>query len=309
MAFQNAEAIQKLYVAFFNRPADYYGLEYWDGVVTRANGSTAAVAAEFAKSKEYTDTFAGMDTRNVINTVYKNLFGRSADEAGLNYWYGEVQAGRVTIANAVTSIAAGAQNADKVAYASKVTAATAFTNALDTTDERLGYAGEKANAVAKQFIAGVTDAATLATAIAPANLDATVNTSIGAGATATTYQLTKGLDNIPGTNGNDVIVGSIDTSAAGAELNTLSSIDLINGGAGIDTLKIAHASSTGGVIAVGSLTNVEVIEVTSAYNDGGAGLGVDINTTTTTGVTDLNIVRAADAIKATAAATTTSASR
>lgn len=305
MAFQNAEAIQKLYVAFFNRPADYYGLQYWDSVVTAAKGDTTAVAAEFSKSKEYTDTFAGMNTRQVINTVYKNLFGRSADEAGLEYWFAEVQAGRVTIANAVTSIAAGAQNADKIAYASKVTAATAFTDALNTTDERLGYAGEKANAIAKQFIAGVTDAATLATAITPANLDATVNTSIGAGAVATTYQLTKGLDNIPGTNGNDIIVGSIDSSDAGVELNTLSSIDLVNGGAGVDTLKIAHAESKDGVIALGSLSNVEVVEITSAYvNTAVGGLGVDVNTTSATGVTDLNIVRAADAVKATAGATT-----
>jgi len=295
MAFQNAEAIQKLYVAFFNRPADYYGLEYWDGVVTRANGSTAAVAAEFAKSKEYTDTFAGMDTRNVINTVYKNLFGRSADEAGLNYWYGEVQAGRVTIANAVTSIAAGAQNADKIAYASKVTAATSFTNALDTTDERLGYAGEKANAVAKQFIADVKDEATLATAINPANLDATVNSSIGAGQTAQTYQLTKGLDNVVGTAGNDVIVGSIDNTV-GTELNTLSSIDLINGGAGVDTLKIAHAA---GSLTLGSLTNIEIVEITSA-----ATAGVTVDSRGVTGVTDLNIVRAAGDIDADAAAST-----
>ncbi|VXC58190.1 DUF4214 domain-containing protein [Massilia sp. 9I] len=299
MAFQNAEAIQKLYVAFFNRPADYYGLQYWDSVVTAANGNTAAVAAEFSKSKEYTDTFAGMNTRQIINTVYKNLFGRSADEAGLEYWFGEVNAGRVTISNAVTSIAAGAQNADKIAYASKVTAATAFTNALDTTDERLGYAGEKANAVAKLFVAGVTDAATLATAVTPANLDATVNQSIGAGATATTYQLAKGLDNITGTSGNDVIVGSIDTSTGGTELNTLSSIDLINGGAGVDTLKIAHAQ---GDVTLGSLTNVEVVEITSAAATADGGLVV--NSTSVAGVTDLNIVRAAGVVQATAAAST-----
>lgn len=295
MAFQNAEAIQKLYVAFFNRPADYYGLQYWDSVVTAAKGNTAAVAAEFSKSKEYTDTFAGMNTRQVINTVYKNLFGRSADEAGLEYWFGEVNAGRVTIANAVTSIAAGAQNADKTAFESKVTAAGAFTNALDTTDERLGYAGEKANAIAKQFIAGVTDAATLAAAIAPANLDVTINTSIGAGQVAQTFQLTKGLDNIVGTAGNDLIVGSIDVGG-NAELNTLSSIDIIDGGVGIDTLKIQHAN---GAINLGSLSNVEIVQIDSA-----ATAGVVVDSTTATGVTQLSILKAAGAVDVTAGAAT-----
>eukprot|EP01114_Cavostelium_apophysatum_P010786 TRINITY_DN24901_c0_g1_i1.p2 TRINITY_DN24901_c0_g1~~TRINITY_DN24901_c0_g1_i1.p2 ORF type:complete len:1271 (+),score=366.02 TRINITY_DN24901_c0_g1_i1:174-3986(+) len=294
MAFQNAEAIQKLYVAFFNRPADYYGLQYWDQVVTAANGNTAAVAAEFSKSKEYTDTFAGMNTRNVINTVYKNLFGRSADEAGLEYWFGEVNAGRVTIANAVTSIAAGAQNADKIAYASKVTAATAFTNALDTTDERLGYAGEKANAVAKTFIAGVTDAATLATAIAPANLDATVNTSIGAGTTSQTFVLTKGLDVINGTAGNDRIIAAVD--AGNTEVNTLSAVDTIDGGAGADTLVIAAGTALT-TSALANIKNVEAIEVQAANT-------ITLDTTGVAGVTAVNVTRAGGAISVTSASTT-----
>ncbi|MEX5744914.1 beta strand repeat-containing protein [Massilia sp. X63] len=298
MAIQNADAIQKLYVAYFNRPADYYGLQYWDAIVTAAGGKTDAVAAAFAGSQEYKDTYAGMDLRNTINAIYKNLFGHSADIAGLDFWTNAVQSNKMTLSNAVTQIASGAQGTDKVAYDSKVAAAAAFTNALDTTDEILGYSGAKANAAAKQFIAGVTDAASLATAITPANLDASVNGVIGAGAVAQTYQLTKGLDNIVGTAGNDVIIGSIDTTA-GSELNTLSSIDLINGGAGIDTLKIAHAK---GDVNLGSLSNVEIVEVTSAAStaDGGA----KINATAAAGVTDLNIVRAAGVVEATAGNTT-----
>ncbi len=294
MAFQNAEAIQKLYVAFFNRPADYYGLQYWDQVVTAAKGNTAAVAAEFSKSKEYTDTFAGMNTRQIINTVYKNLFGRSADEAGLEYWFGEVNAGRVTISNAVTSIAAGAQNADKVAYAAKVTAATAFTDALDTTDERLGYAGEKANAVAKTFIASVTDTATLAAAIAPANLDATVNQSIGAGTTSQTFTLTKGLDVITGSAGNDRIIAAVD--ALNAEVNTLSAVDTIDGGAGVDTLVIAAGTALS-TSSLANIKNVEVIEVQAANT-------ITLDTTGVAGVTAVNVTRAGGAISVTSASTT-----
>jgi hypothetical protein len=36
-------AIEKLYVAYFNRPADVDGLEYWNTVVTDAGGVTSAV--------------------------------------------------------------------------------------------------------------------------------------------------------------------------------------------------------------------------------------------------------------------------
>ena len=34
----HTEAIQKLYVAYFNRPADYEGLAFWEKVLTANNG-------------------------------------------------------------------------------------------------------------------------------------------------------------------------------------------------------------------------------------------------------------------------------
>ena len=75
--------------------------------------------------------------------------------------------------------------------------------------------------------------------------------------------LTKGLDNYPGTAGNDTIIGSIDATA-NTDLDTLSVLDIINGGAGIDTLKIADAK--GAAIALPNVSNVEIIEVQGAKN-------------------------------------------
>ena len=68
--------------------------------------------------------------------------------------------------------------------------------------------------------------------------------------------LTKGLDNVAGTAGNDTIIGSIDNTGVGAnaELQTLSNLDIVNGGAGIDTLKI---NVTGGpAVGLPNLSNV-----------------------------------------------------
>ncbi len=79
-------AIQKLYVAYFSRPADVAGLAYWDGVVSAANGSTAAVSAAFAASAEYKAAYAGLDAYATVDKVYLNLFGRHAEPAGLNFW-------------------------------------------------------------------------------------------------------------------------------------------------------------------------------------------------------------------------------
>ncbi|RLM49428.1 hypothetical protein DVK02_17820, partial [Halobellus sp. Atlit-31R] len=57
-------------MAFFNRPADYYGLQYWDEVITKSGDAAAVIASlakSFSESKEYTDTYAGQNTREVIN--------------------------------------------------------------------------------------------------------------------------------------------------------------------------------------------------------------------------------------------------
>ena len=109
--------------------------------------------------------------------------------------------------------------------------------------------------------------------------------------------LTKGLDNIQGTSGNDTIIGSVDSVAANVELNTLSALDIINGGAGTDTLKIATNDAT--AVPLANISNVEIIEVQGA-NAG----GTTVNTTTLTGITNLNVTKTAGAIAATAGATT-----
>ena len=110
---------------------------------------------------------------------------------------------------------------------------------------------------------------------------------------AQTDLLTKGLDNVPGTSGNDTIIGSI-VATATSDLNTLSTLDVVNGGAGVDTLKVA---TDGTDVGLPNMTNVEIVEVESA----GA---ATVDTSAVTGVTNLNVLKAATAVSAKAAATT-----
>lgn len=190
MATTYYENIQKLYVAYFNRPADTAGLAYWEGVVEAAKGDTAAVSAAFAADTEYKTAYANMSNADIVNKVYQNLFGRDAEAAGKAYWADLLDKKTITIDAVVTAIATGAQGSDLTAYNNKVKAATAFTAALDTPAEQSGYSGDAANAIAKTFISGVTTDASLASAVAPATLGATVAKSVAAG---TTFSLTSGL--------------------------------------------------------------------------------------------------------------------
>jgi hypothetical protein len=190
MATTYYENIQKLYVAYFNRPADTAGLAYWEGVVEAAKGSTAAVSAAFAADTEYKAAYKDLSNADIVNKVYQNLFGRDAEAAGRDYWANLLDKKTITIDAVVTAIATGAQGSDLTAYNNKVKAATAFTAALDTSAEQSGYSGDAANAIAKTFISGVTTDASLTAAIAPATLGATVAKSVAAG---TAFSLTTGL--------------------------------------------------------------------------------------------------------------------
>lgn len=177
----HVEAVQKLYVAYFNRPADYAGLEYWTNVVEAQKGSTTAVSAAFAAEAEYKTAFAGMTNAQVVNQVYLNLFGRAAETAGQAYWADLMASGAITIDKVVAEIAKGAQTTDAEAYENKVSGATAFTAQLDTKAEQDGYRGAAANTAAKAFITSITTDASLTVAVAPTALATTVGNVVAAG--------------------------------------------------------------------------------------------------------------------------------
>ncbi|MFL6671674.1 MAG: DUF4214 domain-containing protein [Massilia sp.] len=181
MASTYYENIQKLYVAYFNRPADVAGLTYWETAVEATKGDTTAVSAAFAGSAEYKAQFANMTNEQVVAKVYQNLFGHAPDAPGQKYWADLLTAKAFTVDQVVTQIAGGALTTDKVAYDSKVAFAGAFTAALDTDAEAAGYKGDAANAAAKALVAGITDAASLATAIVPATLNSSVANVVAAG--------------------------------------------------------------------------------------------------------------------------------
>lgn len=149
-------ALQQLYVAYFDRPADVNGLAYWEGVVESQGGNTAAVAAAFAASAEYKATYAGVENMLIVNTTYLNLFGHDADLAGLNYWSDLLDGHRMSIDHAVMQIAGGARGTDAGAFHAKVTAATAYTAAIDTPLEVRSYETAAGAAIGRGFLHDVT---------------------------------------------------------------------------------------------------------------------------------------------------------
>ena len=297
--------IQKLYVAYFNRPADVSGLAFWENAMATAKDPAAVlkmISAGFAASPEYKATFAGMGEMQIVATVYSNLFSRTADMDGLLFWTQRLMAHDVTIDNVVEKMALAAQGSDITTLTNKITAATEFTKALNTPEKAIGYAGDSALAAAKTWLTSVTDDATLSAAINADALATTIGTVIDNGAvTGQTYAMVKGLDTYVGTASNDKIIGAVD--AANADVNTVSSIDSIDGGSGKDTFVMA---AVGDLVtsSLPTMKNIEIVELQSSKKADGTGGDITVDTSTVAGVTNLNVTKAAADVGVTAAGTT-----
>ncbi|WUR12363.1 DUF4214 domain-containing protein [[Empedobacter] haloabium] len=290
-----ATEIQQLYVAYFNRPADALGLPFW---LARANASSlATVANEFANSDEYRATYKDMTAAEQVNAIYNNLFGRDAEPAGLLYWAGKLLAGTETFGSIALTIAKAAQNEDRAAIDAKVAASTAFTSALDTTEEIVGYSGDAANAVARAWLSQVVDAATQEAATTEEALGVVIGDAIDAHNDTPGQQvsLTLGADTVTGTNGKDTFTAA-DVVAGGSTAPSLSIGDKINGGSGVDTLNITQTTAFALPLNV-SVTNVENVNLITGTT------GSVINTTTWAGVEALSVT-GTGAQTVTAAATT-----
>jgi hypothetical protein len=127
--------IQKAYIAFFHRPADLPGLDYWRDYP----GNMRDLLAEFADSAEYRSDFDGLSNTRIVGKVYQNLFARTPEPMGLTYWTTQMDAGYVTIANVAYEVLGGAQNEDREIIANKTRAASLFTGSLDTSPEVAAY--------------------------------------------------------------------------------------------------------------------------------------------------------------------------
>lgn len=153
-------ALQEVYIAYYGRPADPAGQEWWAEQLLQSGGDLTAIIQQFGTSAEFDAYYGGLDNEVLVDTVYHNMFGREPDAAGRNYYVGRLDAGTMTLQTATLDILNGAQNEDAVIIDNKVDCARYFTVAvldlgLSYTDqqipdarEMLGLAGVDSEALA-----------------------------------------------------------------------------------------------------------------------------------------------------------------
>ncbi|MFL6671669.1 MAG: DUF4214 domain-containing protein [Massilia sp.] len=179
--------VQKLYVAYFSRPADKAGLDYWANVLATNPNGYQMISHEFSTSAEYKAEYGNMGNREVVNAVYQHLFGRAGEAGGLDYWTPLLDKGQITIDNVVTQIAAGARDTDLFAYNAKVAVSTSFTSHLDLANEQKAYSGDHANSLAIQYIANVKDLSSASAGMDPGAIDAVISKIVADAGLATGF--------------------------------------------------------------------------------------------------------------------------
>ncbi len=258
--------IQGVYLALFGRPADPLGLAFFNAQTN--NGANLAGIGPLQSSAEFTTRFSGQSNIQIINSIYQSLFNRDADLPGLTFFANALANGTLSLNNIAIAIYDGAQGADRTIRDLKEAAANAFTTAIDTSAEVLGYQGNAAAASARAFIAGVTTTAPTSTAVNAAVAAAVTAGTSGTGGTGATLTLTVGVDALSpdATNSAFKTTAADDTIRANAVVGSLETVDTIDAGGGNDTLNATFDPAVSVTVrpVLKSVENVFLTDLTAA---------------------------------------------
>lgn len=314
MAAQDyASVVQQLYVSYFGRPADYYGLQNFEAALDAMGAPKTFAEVQAAVQADKAGTTALSKLVNSFNTsaesaalygtdntqvgvakfvaaIYQNVLGREADVTGFNFWVNAISSGELTKANAAAAITAAATTnttdqgkLDAKTVANKLAVATTFTANLDTPTKLTAYSGEKAAAQGVSLLQGVNSSTDL-TAYQQ-NIEQTITGLQNV--PGTSQELTTGIDSLTGTSGNDSFTATITSTS-----NPIGALDVVDGGAGRDTVSIADSVTlTGADFTLPTLTirNVENLVVSTNGALGNTTTAFDISAT---GATDATLTAA-----------------
>ncbi|WP_374485338.1 DUF4214 domain-containing protein, partial [Zoogloea sp.] len=142
--------VQQLYIAYFGRPADYAGLNYWAQQFESASGDASRIVSGFANSPESQALFGPMGSIQArVTAIYEHVLNRAPDPAGLDFYVNAVSNG-LSLGMLALEVLKGASGQDAPLIQNKLAAANNFTNQVRQ------YEGDTAAAVARTFLSQVT---------------------------------------------------------------------------------------------------------------------------------------------------------
>jgi len=174
--------VQKIYIAYYGRAADVGGLYYWAGRLDAVGGNLNEIINAFGNSAEYTQISTDKSYAELVDQIYLNLFNRTADSAGRDYYVNLLTTGQKTLATISLDILYGAQNNDAAIVAAKQQAASQFTASMDSPLEVNSYTTSTMGLV-KNWLSQITGTDSTqvdsAKATALTSIDSTIRQMIG----------------------------------------------------------------------------------------------------------------------------------
>lgn len=84
-----SDQIERLYLAYFQRPSDPSGLEFW----VSDSRTLPEISEAFAQSTEFQDTYGSLTDADFVELVYNNVLDRSSDAGGRAFWLDQLANG------------------------------------------------------------------------------------------------------------------------------------------------------------------------------------------------------------------------
>ena len=110
-------------MAYFGRPADPAGLNFWVDVAIASGGDLSSIAEGFSRSAEAKTLYALSNSTGLVTAIYENQFGRLPENQGLQYWVGEVDKGAINPGVLALAIANSALGRDRITLEQRLEAA------------------------------------------------------------------------------------------------------------------------------------------------------------------------------------------
>jgi hypothetical protein len=153
------DAVQRIYIGYYQRPADPGGLIHWAGILASNGGNLTEIIEEFTNSLESSNLYGHIDSSNistVVNDIYNALFGRDAETEGRDYYVNGFNSGQFTPTTIMLKVLDGAKNEDLQSVKSKLSAANLFTMTidpdLDGSNFQVSYVGEGDAIAGRNFL-------------------------------------------------------------------------------------------------------------------------------------------------------------
>lgn len=238
--------VSQLYVAIFNRASEGSGNAYWQD-----QGDMTAVATAMLATPDAQTYFGdSLDSDQAfIEHIYLNTLNKTVDDDadGIAYWVDQLESGAsrgavvAALVEAIESYGPDGENSDPE-DAATVAAYTQFTNRVEVSNYMadnvfnppVNYA--QSTAFDKDLVV-TDDPATVTTA-----KEGVDDLAAGDDEAGGTFTLTAGIDNVTGTDGDDIF----DALQNDYGTSTFTSADTVNGGGGNDTI---IAELNGGTIS------------------------------------------------------------